>query len=289
MKQYIRVGAAVLALDMEENMVLPETFRTFVCDAQEAMVTYTLRVTEDMENVVQDTRARAAARYAHSTMDVLLLPAGEARILQYIGADKPYAVYEEVSESDIRVLMDRDTATLMGQSETVLASMLSLEKQLLRVGEMILHSAYICHDGQAILFSAPSQTGKSTQAGLWERYRKARTINGDLSLLTRGKDGWYAAGFPTCGSSKTCYDERYPIRAIVMLYQDKENTVRRISGMQAFKLLMAQIKVNMWNADYQERVFSLIEQVIGEVPVLEMGCNISENAVDTLHEALENM
>ena len=44
---------------------------------------------------------------------------------------------------------------------------------------MVLHCSVLKVKSGVILFSGPSGIGKSTQAGLWTKYRKARVINGD--------------------------------------------------------------------------------------------------------------
>ena len=49
---------------------------------------------------------------------------------------------------------------------------------------VILHSSFISRQGEGILFTAPSGTGKSTQADLWKRHEEGVTIiNGDRSIL----------------------------------------------------------------------------------------------------------
>ncbi len=50
---------------------------------------------------------------------------------------------------------------------------------------LTFHCSYILHQNRAILFAAPSGTGKSTQAALWEKYRGAEIIIGDRGLLFR--------------------------------------------------------------------------------------------------------
>ena len=44
-------------------------------------------------------------------------------------------------------------------------------------GACLLHASYVLHEGKAILFSAPSVTGKSTQARYWERERGSTVVN----------------------------------------------------------------------------------------------------------------
>lgn len=111
-------------------------------------------------------------------------------------------------------------------------------------------------------------------------------INGDRSLLLHNSDGWYAYGWPICGSSEICYNENYPIKAIVMLYQAKENVVKRLGMADAMKKVIPQITINMWDTEFQLCAIDLITQLISEVPVYELGCDISESAVVCLESVL---
>ena len=153
-------------------------------------------------------------------------------------------------------------------------------------GALILHSAYMNYRGKAVLFSAPSETGKSTQANLWEKYRDTYTVNGDRSLLIRENDGWYAYGWPICGSSEICRNEVYPIQAIVMLKQAKENKAYPLKGFQAMREVMEQITINTWDREFQIRVMDQLEKLLNEIPVYRLECNISEEAVKCLEEVL---
>lgn len=158
---------------------------------------------------------------------------------------------------------------------------------MIRHDSLILHCAYVRCQRRAILFSAPSGVGKSTQADLWKRFRQSETINGDRALLRKIDGVWNACGWPVCGSSEICHAEDTPIRAIVMLRQGKENHAERLSLSQAFSLLYAQITVNRWNVDFVQRALSLLEELIREVPVYQLTCTISRTAVEVLEDALQ--
>ena len=152
---------------------------------------------------------------------------------------------------------------------------------------MILHCAYVEYHGEAILFSAPSETGKTTQANLWEKYRGSRTVNGDRSLLGKKNGRWTAQGWPVCGTSEVCHDEAFPIRAVVMLSQAKENRAVRMTPGQAFPLVYSQITVNRWNREDHIHTMDLIQDLLESVPVYHLGCTISEEAVECLARILE--
>ena len=154
--------------------------------------------------------------------------------------------------------------------------------RLIRKDEMVLHCAYVEYKGEAILFSAPSETGKTTQADLWAKHRGSRTVNGDRALLGKTGGRWTAQGWPVCGTSEVCHNESIPIRAVVMLSQAKENRAERMTPGQAFPLLYSQITVNKWNMEDHVHTLDLIDSFLREVPVYHLGCTISEEAVECL-------
>ena len=153
-------------------------------------------------------------------------------------------------------------------------------------GSMVLHCAYMQYQDEAILFSAPSETGKTTQANLWGKYRGGRTINGDRALLSELNGRWTARGWPVCGTSEICNNQDTPIRAIVMLSQSKENTVRLLKPHEAFMLLYGQITVNRWDRASTAQTLDRMESLLAQVPVYQLACNISEDAVRCLETAL---
>ena len=139
------------------------------------------------------------------------------------------------------------------------------------------------------MFSAPSETGKTTQANLWEKYRGSRTVNGDRALLGKRKGRWTAQGWPVCGTSEVCHNEEFPIRAVVMLSQAKENQAEQLPPGRAFPLLYSQITVNKWNMKDHLHAIDLIQELAEGGSVFHLGCTISEEAVDCLEEALKKL
>ena len=104
---------------------------------------------------------------------------------------------------------------------------------LLRHGRLVLHSSSILVNGKVILFAAPSGTGKSTQAALWEKYRCAEVLNGDKNCVSFDENSGTAIahGLPFCGTSGGL-PTIFPVRssAIVLLKQAPENKIRRLRG-----------------------------------------------------------
>ena len=165
-------------------------------------------------------------------------------------------------------------------------STVGLHSKFLQKNAPVLHSSYIDYQGQAILFTAPSQVGKSTQAELWKKYEGAEIINGDRTLLRRREDGWYAFGYPCCGSSSICINRTLPLRAIVVLEQGKENKIEKLTLGQKIRALVSGIEVYPWDIHEVEKSFFLAQKILQEVPVIALRCRPDADAVSALKQYL---
>lgn len=261
----------------------PENFLKFSAPASDTDYCYTLSLTD----VFPAPSGRAVARRD----DILIYHDGdrETRYLRFHGLpeSEAFACCRETGENSSRIYL-RPSALSDMVYDPVFTSLFSLERRLIARDALVLHSSYIRYKGQAILFSAPSGTGKSTQAGLWEKYRGVIQLNGDRSLLRKIGGVWHACGWPVCGSSEICNNADTPIRAIVMLSQAPENRIERLGAMSAFSQLYSQITINRWDRGFQTHAMDLIETLVREIPVYHLACTISEDAVDCLDKALSN-
>ena len=74
--------------------------------------------------------------------------------------------------------------------------------------------------------------------------------------------------------------------AIVMLQQGKENQIEKLSPVQAFSQLYSQVTVNQWNHEFVMCAMDIIEDLIRQVPVYQLTCDMTENAVKCLENVL---
>lgn len=166
-------------------------------------------------------------------------------------------------------------------------SMVGFEYLLNLKSAIILHSSQILYNGKSILFSAPSQTGKSTQADLWVKYENSELINGDRSAIRKVDGVWTSYGLPYAGSSDIYKNIASPIAAIVILRQGKKNEIRKATKIEAFKYLYSETTVNLWDEEFINRTSNIIEGLINEVPVYMYYCLPDKSAVDKLKGVLE--
>ena len=108
-------------------------------------------------------------------------------------------VQQRGSREQILYLPQADLAHLL--PDLRLSAFFCPEQLLLEHRAFQLHASVIDWQGQGILFSAPSGTGKSTQADLWQTHAGATILNGDRAVI-RWLDSQYRVyGSPYAGSS----------------------------------------------------------------------------------------
>ena len=151
----------------------------------------------------------------------------------------------------------------------------------------MFHSAYIEWQGRAILFTAPSGTGKSTQADLWCRHQGAGLINGDRAIVRLDGDTVLACGVPFCGSSGVTKNVSLPLAAIVYLTQAPENRVTVLAGFEAFRRVWEGCNVNVWNREELSAASEYVLEALSRVPVYRLDCRPEPAAVDALRQVLE--
>lgn len=287
MDKKFKIGDFLFRLVCPPEILPPENFLKFAWEEgadQETAPEYTYYI--EVTDHLPQPEGKVLAR--RPDLLVFQSETGESRLIGVKGTEGYYACYQEVASDKARVLLARDRIQGL-HIDPVFTSLLALERRLIARDSLILHCAYMVYQGEAILFSAPSETGKTTQANLWEKYRGSRTVNGDRALLGKRKGRWTAQGWPVCGTSEVCHNEEFPIRAVVMLSQAKENQAQQLPPGRAFPLLYSQITVNKWNMNDHLHAIDLIQELAEGVPVFHLGCTISEEAVDCLEEALKKL
>ncbi len=173
-----------------------------------------------------------------------------------------------------------------GATAAQLYEVLSLPHYLLEFGRLLMHGAYVLHEGRAIIFTAPSGVGKSTQAELWRRCCGAQVINGDRTLLGFDDGRLMAYGYPFSGSSDDCENVTSPVAAIVLLSQAKENRLERLSAVQAIGQLAESVYLQPEHRPDLSAQLDFSVKLMQHVPVFRLACLPDESAVKILRENL---
>lgn len=146
----------------------------------------------------------------------------------------------------------------------------------------VLHSSHVRTPHGAILFCAPSGTGKSTQAGFWRAARGAVTVNEDRTLIRRVDGRYLACGCWTKGSGASCLNVTESIRALVLLSQASENRVRESSPSEVLRRVVPECSFDEKNVDGRRKIIDLVAGMLGSVRIVELACINDVSSVDVL-------
>lgn len=206
---------------------------------------------------------------------------------QYVDGTKHDYAKACLCDHDIDIMVDLRGGWVIGKSFDVWRY-LFLEILLMRENAFVLHSASIIWKDQAILFSAPSGTGKSTQADLWKKHENAIGFNGDRNLLYYDQGQWFVCGFPWHGSSLDCINVQVPLRSIVIVRQAKVDQIVELSPIMKYQCIYSEVTLNRWNKEHVEKINQLIDLLIDQADLIQLNCTMEKTAVQCLKQRLES-
>ena len=184
------------------------------------------------------------------------------------------------------VQLHRDYASWLG--DKMMMEAMALDHLLAQEGGILLHASFVAYQDRAIIFTAPSGTGKSTQADLWVKYRNAELINGDRVCIRVTEEGVFAYGVPFAGSSQIAKNKTLPVTSVICLEQAQETSVRRVNGFQAFRRIWEGCALNPSNESDMMKASGVVQRILEEVPVLLLAFTPDETAITALEEMLSD-
>lgn len=213
---------------------------------------------------------------------------GETNICLTRGGDKgPVGcAYYDDSCRDILVAVNDGPFLMPTTTLGKVMRMIPMRAVFQHFGVLFFHASQIAFCGRGILFTAPSGTGKTTQARLWKKFRGAEIVCNDRTLI-RDTDGvWHTYGYPQDGSEPVRSSDSNELGAIVHLAQGSENIAERLRPGRAAAMLMEQCVMDTWNPSARNTVLTQIFNLQGEIPVYRLTCTPDEAAVETLEKIL---
>ena len=150
-----------------------------------------------------------------------------------------------------------------------------------------IHAVTLENNGRAIMFSAPSGTGKTTHTELWHQEFGSRILNGDFAFVQCSASGAVFHGTPFCGSSPYAEQGQWPITDIVFLRQAPLNHIRPISRISAAANAIENCFVPSWDTERTNQCMGLIGQFLKHTRIWLMECNMDPEAAHIARNAIE--
>lgn len=188
--------------------------------------------------------------------------------------------------SHMKCVVNTDDWNVPQKSLRQFLRMLPIRQILLHHRVLFLHSSQILYRNHGILFTAPSGTGKTTQANLWAHHRSAELLCNDRTLLRKHNDTWISYSYPNDGSQPVIGSFSASPCCIVVLEQGKENLVRRLKLPQATASLLSQTVFDTWDPISRIQATELILTLYRDLPVYLFSCTADLSAVQTLESTL---
>ena len=165
-----------------------------------------------------------------------------------------------------------------GYLET-LAVYRKLCERALDFGRVLMHGSAFAFDGEGVLFTAPSGTGKSTHAAYWREVYGGRVqpVNDDKPLLTVSRREVLVSGTPWDGKHHLSANITVPLRAIVLLGRGQTDKLTRITATAAYPALLAQI-YRPGDPDRLAATLSLVDRAIPHLSFYRMSATLSPDA-----------
>ena len=150
-----------------------------------------------------------------------------------------------------------------------------------------LHSSLISYQNQGIMFLGPSGIGKTTQAELWQKYRSSLIINGDIVFVQETDSGFLGWGTPWHGSSPYCENTSVPLKAMVVLKQSDQNSIRELTGFEKVTEVSNSVFYPQWLENGMELCLETLDHLLTHVPVYLLENRADEEAVTLLEQTLD--
>lgn len=162
-----------------------------------------------------------------------------------------------------------------------------IRRLLSKFNAMVVHASQIAVGDKGILFTAPSGTGKSTQARLWNRYEQARIICNDRTMLWNNGTSFDTYGYPIDGSTPIYCNSKLELGAIVVLRQGSENQLCHLPVLKAMKYLMEQTVFDVWSKAELGSISQQWTDILNRYPVYLLTCRADQDAVICLKKQLQ--
>lgn len=158
---------------------------------------------------------------------------------------------------------------------------------ILNFNGILLHSSCVVVDGMAYAFSADSGVGKSTHTQLWLKHfgDRAYMLNDDKPAIRLIDGKVYACGTPWSGKYDYSTPAVVPLAGICFLERSEKNWIKNAQTSKAVFNIFSQT-VRKLNRKDMDSLFNVLEEIFAKIPLFEMGCNISDEAVQTSYGAM---
>ena len=191
-------------------------------------------------------------------------------------------------QTDFDILNESEGNPKVNYSENFLennAIHILIADKLSEFNVLMLHGSALSIDGEGIIFTAKSGTGKSTHTRLWREVFGSRVqmINDDKPLIRIDEMKVY--GTPWNGKHHLSINTSVPLKAVVKLKRGKENEIGPIGVKESLDLLMKRTHIPS-SSSYRALVMEMYLKLVGSIPFYKLQCNMDPEAAHVAYNTI---
>lgn len=196
-----------------------------------------------------------------------------------------YMIEADSNWSDITIHCSEGAKNVENAFSTFLGNFIISNKIILCDG-IVMHASSIAYRDMGIVFTAPSGTGKSTHAAMWEKFYNADIINDDCPAIKLSNGKAYICGTPWSGSKMKAANIIAPLSAVIVLEQAQSNSICRLNDEKAIPMLLPRLLLPYYNRALMDTALKNIDMIFKNVPTYLLKCRADRNAIDLVHQCV---
>lgn len=152
---------------------------------------------------------------------------------------------------------------------------------------VLIHASLVRQNGYGYAFTAKSGTGKSTQVSLWLRHLPGCDLMNDDNPIIRIIDGQaYIYGSPWSGKTPCYRNVKARLGAITRIDRATENSVDRLSPIEAFASLLPSCSSMKWDPDIFHHICDTITKLVETTGIYILHCLPDKEAAEVCNKTI---
>lgn len=135
-------------------------------------------------------------------------------------------------------------------------------------------------DGEGLLFTGVSGSGKSTTARLWQKAEAGSLLSDERVAVVRRDGQFWLCGTPWHGEGQISSPGCVPLRQVFVISHAEKNRARSLKRSEAVASLMVRSFLPFWEPQSYEPCLEFLDQLCQAVPCYELGFVPDSSAVD---------
>ena len=152
---------------------------------------------------------------------------------------------------------------------------------------VLIHASLVRNNNYGYAFIAKSGTGKSTHVSLWLRFiPDCDLMNDDNPIIRLINRTPYIYGSPWSGKTPCYRKVKARLGAITQIARARENSIERLSVVNAFATLLPSCSSMKWDADIFNHICSIVSDIMAKTPIYTLHCRADRHAAELSHQTI---